>query len=60
MELERSEHHHKAEYLQKLKDMKVDMTRYLISQQPEFVPEKEVIVGPAVRTVARQQKTSQI
>lgn len=34
----------------------VDMTRYLLSLQEEFVPEKEVVVGPAARTVSRTTK----
>jgi len=38
-------------------ELGVDMTRYLLSLQEEFVPEKEVVVGPAARTVSHTTKT---
>ncbi len=49
--LERCEHHQRAEYLEQLKTLGVDMTRYLLALRPEFAPAKEIIVGPAANTV---------
>ena len=54
MELEKLENEQKAAYLSQLKSRGVDMTKYLIALQPEFVPEKEIIVGPAVREVSNK------
>lgn len=51
VELEKAENERKTRYLTELKRLGVDMTKYLVALQPEFVPEKEVIVGPAVREV---------
>ena len=52
VELEKAEDSLKAEFLQQLKEMGVDMTKYLTSLQPQFAPEQEIIVGPATTTVA--------
>lgn len=49
--LEKMENEQKAEFLRKLQELGVDMTRYLVALRPEFVPEKEVIVGPAANVV---------
>ena len=51
--VERDQHSQRVEFLSSLKELGVDMTRYLLSLRPEFVPEKEVIVAPATRTVPR-------
>lgn len=51
VELERCSHQQRVEYLEQLKVLGVDMTRYLLALRPEFVPSKEIIVGPAANTV---------
>lgn len=51
LEVERKEHQLKAVHLESLKELGVDMTRYLIALQPQFGPEKEVIVGGPTTTV---------
>lgn len=51
VELEKMENEQKAAYLQKLQELGVDMTRYLVALRPEFVPEKEIVVGPAAKVV---------
>ena len=51
--MEKETHQRKAAFLRQLRELGVDMTRYILSLQVEFVPEKEVIVGPATRTVAK-------
>ena len=51
VELEKMENEQKASYLQKLQELGVDMTRYLVALRPEFVPEKEIVVGPAAKVV---------
>ena len=53
LEIEKAENEMRQEYLQGLKQLGVDMSRYLICRQPEFAPDKEVIVGPATQTIAR-------
>ena len=50
LEVERKEHQLKTAYLESLKEQGVDMTRYLVARQPQFGPEKEVIVGGPVTT----------
>ena len=52
VELEKMENEQKAAYLQKLQELGVDMTRYLVALRPEFVPEKEIVVGPAAKVVS--------
>ena len=56
VELEKVENEQKTEFLHKLQELGVDMTRYLVALRPEFVPEKEVIVGPAARVVQGSSK----
>ena len=51
VEVEKMENEQKAAYLQKLQELGVDMTRYLVALRPEFVPEKEIVVGPAAKVV---------
>jgi hypothetical protein len=51
VELEKMENEQKAAFLQKLQELGVDMTRYLVALRPEFVPEKEIVVGPAAKVV---------
>ena len=53
LEVERKEHQLKAAHLESLKDLGVDMTRYLVARQPQFGPEKEVIVGGPAATASR-------
>ena len=60
LEVERKEHLQKAAYLQSLKDLGVDMTKYLVALQPHFAPEKEVIVGGPAATVAPSTRTTTI
>ena len=47
VEVEKMENEQKAAFLQQLQELGVDMTRYLVALRPEFVPEKEIVVGPA-------------
>ncbi len=49
--MEKAENEQNAKFLAELRDLGVDMTKYLVALQPEFVPEKEIIVGPAAREV---------
>ena len=51
VEVEKMENEQKAAFLQKLRELGVDMTRYLVALRPEFVPEKEIVVGPAAKVV---------
>jgi len=51
VEVEKSENEQEAAFLSQLRGLGVDMTKYLVALQPEFVPEKEVIVGPATREI---------
>lgn len=51
VELDKEENEQKAFYLKKLQSLGVDMTKYVLAIQEEFVPEKEIIVGPAAREV---------
>ena len=47
VEMEKVENEQKTAFLRKLQELGVDMTRYLVALRPEFVPEKEIVVGPA-------------
>ncbi|XP_064395778.1 uncharacterized protein LOC135342867 [Halichondria panicea] len=51
VDVEKAENEQNAKFLAELRDLGVDMTKYLVALQPEFVPEKEIIVGPAAREV---------
>ena len=51
LEVEHKEHQLKAAHLESLGELGVDMTRYLVARQPQFGPEKEVIVGGPASTV---------
>ena len=51
LEVERKEHQLRAAHLESLRELGVDMTRYLVARQPQFGPEKEVIVGAPTATV---------
>lgn len=56
VELEKMENEQKAAFLHRLEELGVDMTRYLVALRPEFVPEKEVVVGPAVNVIHGRSK----
>ena len=51
VEVEKAKNEQETAFLAELRSLGVDMTKYLVALQPEFVPEKEVIVGPATREV---------
>ncbi|CAI8029915.1 hypothetical protein GBAR_LOCUS16979 [Geodia barretti] len=51
LEVEKKEHQLKAAHLESLRELGVDMTRYLVARQPQFGPEKEVIVGAPTSTI---------
>jgi hypothetical protein len=51
VELDKEENEQKAFYLKKLQALGVDMTKYMLAIQEDFVPEKEIIMGPAAREV---------
>lgn len=53
LEVESAKNDMRQQYLQSLKDLKVDMTAYLTAVQPQFVPEQEIIVGPPENSVPR-------
>lgn len=55
VELDKEENEQKAFYLRKLQSLGVDMTEYVIAIQEEFVPEKEIIVGPATKEVSLEE-----
>ena len=56
VELEKMENEQKAAFLHKLQELGVDMTCYLVALQPEFVPKKEVVVGPAANVIQGHSK----
>ncbi len=45
-EVDRSENEQKAKFLKELKKLGVDATRYLVSLQPQFQVENEVVAVP--------------
>ena len=51
MEMEKLEHGQKTRFLEKLQELGVDMTKYSLSLQQEFVPQKEIVVGPATKEI---------
>ena len=53
LEVESAKNKMRQQYLQNLKDLRVDMTTYLTAVQPQFVPEQEIIVGPPANSVPR-------
>lgn len=55
--MDKLENEQKAFFLKKLQDLGVDMTRYMLALQEEFVPEKEIIVGPATKEIHLQTDT---
>lgn len=54
VEMDKLENEQKTNFLKKLQEQGVDMTRYTLALQEEFVPEKEIIVGPATREISLQ------
>ena len=44
---EKAENDHTLEYYRQLKELDVDMTKYLVHLQPIYKPEKEIFVGPS-------------
>ena len=54
MEMDKVENEQKVFFLRKLQELGVDMTKYMMAIQEEFVPEKEVVVGPATKEVTLQ------
>ena len=51
LDVESAKNDMRQQYLQSLKDLKVDMTTYLTAVQPQFVPEQEIIVGPPANSI---------
>ena len=51
MEMEKEENEQKAAYLEKLQEMGVNMTRYMLAIRKELVPTDDIIVGPALNEV---------
>ena len=47
--MDRLKNEQKATFLQNLQKLGVDMTQYMLALQEEFVPEDEIIVGPAAK-----------
>ena len=54
VELDKEENEQKAYFLKNLQSLGVDMTQYMLAIQEEFVPEKEIIVGPATEEISLQ------
>ena len=44
---EKAENDNTLEYFRQLKELDVDMTKYLVHLQPVYKPEKEIFVGPS-------------
>lgn len=44
---EKAGNEHTLEYFRQLKELDVDMTKYLVHLQPAYKPEKEIFVGPS-------------
>ncbi len=57
VELERTENDQKAQFLQSLQDLGVDMTRYMLAIRKELAPTRDVIVGPPVKEVQLKTDT---
>ena len=52
VEMDKLENEQKVFYLRQLQELGVDMTQYMLAIQEEFVPEKEIVVGPAAKEVS--------
>lgn len=55
VEMDKLENEQKAFFLRQLEEQGVDMTKYVLAIQEDFVPEKEIVVGPAAREVTVQE-----
>lgn len=51
VEMDKVENEQKTYFLKKLQEGGVNMTDYIIALDEEFVPEKEIIVGPATKEI---------
>ena len=54
VELDKEENEQKAFFFKRLQTLGVDMTQYMLAMQEDFVPEKEIVVGPASKEVTLQ------
>ena len=45
------ENEQKCSFLLQLQGLGLDMSKYLLALQKEFVPEKQIVIGPATREV---------
>jgi len=48
LDSEREDNEHTLDYYKQLKQLGVDMTKYLVHLQPTYKPEKEIFVGPVM------------
>ncbi|XP_065916827.1 STE20-like serine/threonine-protein kinase isoform X2 [Dysidea avara] len=48
LDSERADNEHTLDYYKQLKQLGVDMTKYLVHLQPTYKPEKEIFVGPVM------------
>ena len=51
MEMDKLANEQKAYYLKRLQDLGLDMSKYMVCLQDQFVPEKQVVVGPATKEI---------
>lgn len=58
VELEKEENEQKAFFLKKLQSLGVDMTKYMLATKEDYVPEREIVLGPATEEVSLQQLQS--
>ena len=58
VELEKEENEQKAFFLKKLQSLGVDMTKYMLAIEEDYVPEREIVLGPATKEVSLQQLLS--
>ena len=48
LDSELADNEHTLDYYKQLKQLGVDMTKYLVHLQPTYKPKKEIFVGPAI------------
>ena len=51
LEIEKCRNEQEEKFLAELKSLKVDMTQYMLHQQPRYKINQEIIVGPSLSSV---------
>ena len=49
VEVEKKANDQMAAFLEKLRELGVDSTQYVVAVQPEFTADKEIVVAPSVK-----------